>query len=258
MHIHLLFLGNLAAHLVALMSGIASFLIAVYETAKNRSLTARWFWGIGLVCVLVAADQAWQDEHRNTEKVKSEKSAAVAASNTCAQNAQIAQAYSRGLEGSNRSVQDELDHEQGLISSQQSDISQCVISLGKLNPKIREEIGITVIPYGTVDPDGHFIGPNALLKTFLSVLLVTTNETELRFHGDLKCDNAFKIISVPHVPGTSQTAMVIDAAPNPISESEYEISASTEGTDWSPAHPAYMQISSKDQSLGKCSFTPRP
>jgi hypothetical protein len=51
--------------------------------------------------------------------------------------------------------------------------------------------------------------------------------------------------------------MVIDAAPNPISDNEYEISASTEGTDWSPAHPAYMQISSKDQSLGQCSFTPR-
>jgi hypothetical protein len=73
MHPHWLFIGNVAAHLVALMSGIASFLMATWEHWKKRKIESRVFFFVGVICLCVAFDQAWQDEHRNSQLIIEEK-----------------------------------------------------------------------------------------------------------------------------------------------------------------------------------------
>lgn len=72
---HLLFVGNVFAHLVASMSGVASFLFSMWEHARGKKIEARAFFIVGVLCLVVAFDQAWQDEHSNTKILIGEKSA---------------------------------------------------------------------------------------------------------------------------------------------------------------------------------------
>jgi hypothetical protein len=258
MGIHFLFIGNVTAHLVALMSGIASFLIAIYETAKRRSITARWFWAIGLLCVFFAADQAWQDEHRNTETVKNEKSAAVAAANTCAQNRLIADTYTRGLEELNREQRERIDHQQTTNDAQQHDVSSCVISLGKMNPKVRQEIRVVLIPIGTVAAGTNKFttrfGPG---REYLNEAVVTTNEDQVRPSGYLRCIENFAIEGLPQLPVVNSTRIVGTNPPRKISDHEYQISVSDSGSYWGPSTPIYMALRSETETLNGCMFTPQ-
>jgi hypothetical protein len=74
-----LFLWNVGAHEVELMSGVVSFLIGMWVNFKKepKPLLARTFWVIAALSLIVAVDRAWQDEHRNSETLKTEKSALV-------------------------------------------------------------------------------------------------------------------------------------------------------------------------------------
>ncbi len=115
---HWLFLGNLASHWVFLMGGIAGVIIAAVEALRKKPW-APAFWVAGSICLIASADRAWQDEHRNTEAVKTEKAATSAAANTCLQNTQLVHAYTLGLEGSYRAEKSQLDNQQGLVNHQQ-------------------------------------------------------------------------------------------------------------------------------------------
>ena len=56
------------------MSGIASFIMATWEHAKGRRIESRVFFVVGFLFLIVAFDQAWQDEHRNSQILQAEKS----------------------------------------------------------------------------------------------------------------------------------------------------------------------------------------
>jgi hypothetical protein len=56
------------------MSGIASFLMSAWEQSRNKKIESRAFFIIGVICLVIAFDQAWQDEHRNSEILTAEKS----------------------------------------------------------------------------------------------------------------------------------------------------------------------------------------
>jgi hypothetical protein len=77
MHTHWLFIYNVGAHLVASMSSLVSFGIAVYEATRNKKFETWAFFVIGALCLIVAFDQAWHDEHRNAEILTAEKASAV-------------------------------------------------------------------------------------------------------------------------------------------------------------------------------------
>ncbi len=72
---HFLFFGNVFAHLVASMSGVVSFCIAIWEAFKKKKIESRVFFIVGALFLLVACDQAWQDEHGNVKTLTVEKSA---------------------------------------------------------------------------------------------------------------------------------------------------------------------------------------
>src|SRR5438105_9029925 len=73
MHDQWLFFGNVFAHLVASMSSIVSFAFAVYEATKNKRIESWVFFAIGSFFLIVAFDQAWQDEHHNVRALITEK-----------------------------------------------------------------------------------------------------------------------------------------------------------------------------------------
>jgi hypothetical protein len=63
MHNHFLFAGNVLAHFVASMSGIASFMFAMYEHVRNKKIESRIFFGVGILC-LVPANGYGRDQTR--------------------------------------------------------------------------------------------------------------------------------------------------------------------------------------------------
>ena len=74
-HNHWLFIQNVLAHLVASMSSIVSFGLAIYEAFKKKKIESRVFFIVGAFFLILACDQAWQDEHHNTQTLVGEKSA---------------------------------------------------------------------------------------------------------------------------------------------------------------------------------------
>jgi len=49
------------------MSGIASFCFAAYEAFKNKKIESRVFFAIGAFFLVLAFDQAWQDQYTSAE-----------------------------------------------------------------------------------------------------------------------------------------------------------------------------------------------
>lgn len=76
MHIHWLFVPNTLSHWVASMSSIVSFTLGIVELIRNKKIESWIFFAIAGLFLIVAFDQAWQDEHRNSEIMKVEKSKA--------------------------------------------------------------------------------------------------------------------------------------------------------------------------------------
>ena len=258
MELHALFIGNVAAHLIALMSGLASVAIATWEKIKKRPISSGIFLAIGCLCLLFASDQAWQDEHRNDQTLIAEKSSEISAKNSCLQDARVEEAYKRDLEGEVGSQRQTIDSERNMNAKQQADVNTCVVSLGKLNPKIREVVTVIAIPLYTFDPDTRrLVGQYSAHKLYASELLITTNEVKSRFHGKLRCDNSFIPLGGPQLPRSSQTIFSTNAEPSRISDREYEISATNSGVEWSPSFPAYLRVSTDTESPGNCTFTPQ-
>ncbi len=155
------------------------------------------------------------------------------------------------------SLEKTLVGEQAPQLQQQANIAACINNLAKMNPKIREEINVAQLPMATVDDQGRSVGMFAAHKSYLILLLITTNESEGAFHGYLRCDQDFTMSGNPKLPITSQVTMYGGASPRKISGHEYEVSAPVQGTTWAPARPAYVEVKSDEQVLGTCSFTPQ-
>lgn len=258
MGIHFLFLGNVAAHLVALMSGIASFVLATVQAVRKSPLSARIFWVVGALCLLFAFDQAWQDEHRNTQAVAVEKAAAVSSATSCIQDARVEQVYTKGLQSLNDSQRATIDNEQLVNGRQQSAVNSCVISLGKMNPIVNREISVIKIPVAMRDATSNrFVGMFTPHKVYVAELIITTNQTEARPVGDLRCQNSFSIDSDPQLPMLASTALTGGSAPQRISDREYGIRVFNTGSEWGPNSPIFMAVSSVSETVGSCTFRPQ-
>jgi len=55
------------------MSGVVSFSIAIWEAFKKKKVESRVFFIIGAIFLIIACDQAWQDEHNNVKALIAEK-----------------------------------------------------------------------------------------------------------------------------------------------------------------------------------------
>ena len=124
---HWLFAQNVFAHLVASMSGVASFIIAMYEHSRQRKVTSRAFFVIGVICLVMAFDQAWQDEHNNTNNLIAEKSVLW-------QERDFWKEQSYAKDSSLRSLNELLGKNYGVLSDTQS-------SLAKLSNRLLDVAG---------------------------------------------------------------------------------------------------------------------
>jgi hypothetical protein len=252
------FFGAVGSHLVTLFAGcVATVTLGIFQKyVFKRPLSVKEDVAVFLLFLFFACFQAWRDEHRNTQSVIDEKSTLASEVNSCSANLRVDRAYSKGLEVQNGVARSTIDKQNTSLVQQQGTINSCVVSLGKMNPILREKIDVIMIPIGTIESKGHFVGPNALVKSYISELLIITNEPERKFHGDLKCDKNFFITQPPQIKATALMIMVGSEPPRVIANNEYEIAVNATGTEWNPTHPAYMQVDSYDQNVGQCTFTP--
>jgi hypothetical protein len=186
MGIHFLFIGNVAAHLVALMSGIATFGIAIWENIKKHPIRARSFWIVSAFFLLVAVDQAWQDEHRNSEVLIGQKSAVYAEKNACEQQQAIREAYTRGLEGNTLKQQQSIEEQRNFNSKQQDTLNTCVVSLVSATKPEK----FAVFARGVRLPVSRSL-PMFGRETFGTVIVQATRPIPLK--GKIKCNALFRV-----------------------------------------------------------------
>lgn len=244
-----LLIANVASHFLALMGGIVSFGVAVWEAIKKRKIRERVFWTIGAICLLVAFDMSWKDEHKNTQTVISEKAAEVSAKNSCFNDLKVLKTYVQGVELMNSTQRQTIDQQRDMNERQQSAVNSCVISLGKMNPVINTKIVVLNLPVGGVKT--NYYKEEQFYET-----LITTN-TVTRPVGDLKCEKSFDPIDAPQIPVLSNGVVMVAFNPAvPVNDHEYHIRITNTGSDWGPNSPIYLRVKSNFSSLGKCSFTP--
>ncbi len=243
---HLLFVGNVSAHLVALMSGIASFVLATVQAVKKHPLSEKLFWAAGAFCLFAAFDQAWQDEHRNTQVVAGERALESGARNVCEQDARIQQAYAKGLEANSFSERRTIDSMRQTFDKQQLAVNGCVVSLGKMNPVLTNRVEAYYIELGKKGNADVF------------EMLITTNHPE-RPSGRLRCGGAFDPMEAPalHVFGSGTITMLAFQSPFKINDRAYDLRIVNTAGIWGPNTPIYFKFTTSDAAhLGECGFTP--
>lgn len=142
MHNHFLFIGNSFAHLVASMSGIASFIFAIIEHIRKKQIETWAFAIVGSICLIVAFDQSWQDEHRNAEVLIAEKSSLVSERDFWKN-----QSYEKDV--SLRQVNSLLAQNYGALIGEQTTANQTQQSIASLSSKI------LAVNQGCYHPDRH-------------------------------------------------------------------------------------------------------
>jgi hypothetical protein len=94
-------------------------------------------------------------------------------------------------------------------------------------------------------------------KEFNFLLIVTTNEIELRFQGNLDCSLPFEMLGPPQVLPELVTA---PATVQPRWKEKglgFEINAVRGENEWSPSYPAFVPVTSRFPNLGQCTFVPQ-
>jgi hypothetical protein len=72
---HFTFIHYVLAHWIAAMSGAISLAIALYQAFRSRAIESRTYFIVAGLFIFVACDSVWQDEHRNTQTLITEKAA---------------------------------------------------------------------------------------------------------------------------------------------------------------------------------------
>jgi hypothetical protein len=257
-----LYIYAVLAHWQALATGgFVTAVVSVIEKRRNKSFSWESYATIMAVFVLYSFFAAWQDEHRNTGSVTSDKTVLSAQLGSCQGTVQTTQSSLREKETIADAFQKAFVAMQVPQAQQQANIGSCITNLAKMNPVIREKILAITVPIGTVDVAGHIpIKTTGALSPvvpyrFLTEVFVLTNVIEGNFHGIIHCERAFDFVDTPVVPSSANAMMVAGSSPKSINENSYEVRYDATGYEWNQSHPAYMRLISKDAYVNSCSFT---
>lgn len=245
-----LFIFAVFAHWQALATGgIVTASVGVYERKRRTSISwESYVLIIGAFC-LYSVFAAWQDEHRNTATVISEKAAAIGDKNSCQTDLRVQRVYAMGLEGINRNQQQTIEGERGTVEKNQGTINSCVVSLGKMNPLINTHWTVTMHRVATQSLHGRY---GAVATKQIYAVAISTN-TRLRARGVFSCDQPFE---AENLELEADKFALIRASPvlQKTSDTEYQLSAET--GSWVDGNPMMLTVFSADDAL-KCTFTPQ-
>ncbi len=187
---HWLFVWNVLSHLVASMSGVASFIMATVEHARQKKIESRMFFIVGVICLIVAFDQAWQDEHRNSQVLIVEKSAIYSERDFWKQQNYEKDAALRSrdqLLGQNFTALTETQKSASATQSSLAELSNKILDLNSQKQRF------------TARRIDQFL-EGVLVNKHYSLFLVMTN---LPAYEDIivKCEQSFQIIDAQIIEG---------------------------------------------------------
>jgi hypothetical protein len=236
-NIHWLFISNVLAHWISFMSSIVSFTLGIIEYVRNRK-TEGWIFGVvACLFLLVSFDQAWQDEHRNSQALTAEKSAAIEERNFWND-----QSYQK--DGSLRSRDQLLAQNYAALIVEQTTANNTQASLSQLSAKILDfnKPEMQKYSYRRTDWDPKDRGSKHLAQILVMTNKPTAANIRIRCQSSFSVDNAFMIGGGMNVGDT-----VKRLGPN----------------DWlvripqpqvTPDYPLLVMILYDADSLGGCSF----
>lgn len=230
--------------------GVLLFLLGLLERRRNRPLAWKTyalvlfsvFWFFGTFA-------AWHDSQKNLRQVIDQRGADTSSLGVCNADLQTQTALKESWQSRYGDQQKTIN---SLLAPQlqtQSALNNCVVSLGKANPIISTDIGVTAIN-AAWQSKSTFLGNDV---TFFSVIVVSTNH-RMNAEGTLQCAKPFTPESAPTLrlehSGISGTGNF-----RKISDSEYYLKNNDTASEWDAVNPLYMVITSKEKSVGPCSFS---
>lgn len=235
MYNHFLFVWNVAAHWVASMSSIVSFTLGIVELVRNKKVESWIFFAVAALFLIMAFDQSWQDEHKNSGMLKSEKADAVSAKNFWENQSYQKDASLR--------VRDELlAKNYGVLSETQS-------SLTELSNKLVDVVKPEPFKVEVMRWQLPVILNTQSNPTQIWVLILIGNKTIDDTRGTLTCDKPFTgVTSQILTHGNSLRADWDQKTPTSV-HVEYLY------PPWSKNNPlVFAAATPKDRDIESCSF----
>ena len=229
-----LFTLNVGAHWVASMSSIVSFTLGIVELVRNKKTESWIFFAIAGLFLIMAFDQAWQDEHRNAGVLISEKRDAV-------EQREFWKNQSYLKDASLRTQNELLGKNYGVLAQTQSSLatlSNRLLDISKPAP-LKVTTFITNLPMA-----------NGLNQHVAAVILLVNRTISIR--GDLQCDLPFTVaewrpMQPPHEQiFTSSGISTQNLAPN-------RVHLIMQSPPWEPGVPILVLIVSKE-AVSDCEF----
>lgn len=237
MHEHWLFVGNALSHWVASMSSIVSFTLGIVELIRNKKIESWIFFAIAGLFLIVGFDQAWQDEHRNAELLKAEKSSAIS-------EREFWKEQSDNKDSAIRQRDNLLAQNYSALIGQQQTSNKAQQSLSQLSGKILdiskpEKLKLTLVG----EPLPHYSDndPKELL------ILAFTNRMVTPIRALVECDKDIKAARV-HLIAAGVTTGKMDY---PIEEGKrFYIDISSPA--WTPTNPMVMYVTYQNSGPSNC------
>ncbi len=224
------------------MSGIASFCFSLYEHAKGKAIRSRAFFVVGVICLLVGFDAAWQDEHRNSEVLIAEKSGAVSEVNFWKEQSYEKDSVLRQRDSLLAQNYTALTGEQAASTKTQQSLAQLsnkILDLNKPEP-------LKQLPRaGEIENIGK--GTHA----FFFLVLRNKSLTPVRF--TLECSSAFNgaEAQIARSGGTQMQSEPKLIAPN---KELFEI----DSPPWTQDNPLIIVLHTDESKMPNCSFALLP
>lgn len=238
-----------------LTGGIVTAGIGIYEHKRNRNLSWQSYVVLISAFLLISFFEAWRDEHRNTSSVVTEKSILTSQLNECSIDLRATKGSLHDKESLADSLQTALGGLQGPQAQMAANVATCINTLAKMIPAVRERISVIEVPIAFRDMQGFFGFGAAPQNLYLTELFFLTNIPQERFRGYLQCSSPFTPYGTPEIQPDSDWVIGSSPAPQKISENEYLLRIEKSGVNWNASHPAYIQVVSNTQAIGKCTFS---
>jgi hypothetical protein len=235
MYPHWQFFLNVLSHWVASMSGIVSLAIGFYEKTKN-AVASKYLFAIAGICMVVAFDQAWMDEHRNTELLIGQKSVLWQERDFWKQ-----QSYAR--DDALRSRDQLLAQNYSALIKQQETLNNTQDSMARLADKI--------LDLSKPEPQKFIVRRDESDSEFLArwkrhtQLLIMTNRPA-KAHVVVSCEQAMPGLEAHIVEGGPRFPMSVEK------EQDNAWLISIPSPEITPQYPMLVNIGYNSDSLGGC------
>ncbi len=235
------FLLNVFAHWIAAMSSIVSFTLGIVEYFRDKKTEAKVFAVVASLFLLIAFDQAWQDEHRNVRTLISQRATAESESNFWKQ-----QSYEKDTDL--RSRDHLLEKNYSALIGEQATANQSQVALASLSGKIldinKEPQRTTfILELGVMNPEKE--------KHYVQAFLMT-NKPVTPVDIAIACEHEIKAMWPRIVVPGGNVQLMTDPEGQRLAPNAFRFTMTS--PVWTPANPLVVDLYYDEDSLGKCSY----